>query len=323
MKEVQHYNGLKKPVVWVFSGMGSQWTEMGSSLMDIPLFRSSIERSHKVLEPHGLDLISIITSSEASTFDNILCSFVGIAAIQIAIVDILRVLEIPSDYFIGHSVGELGCAYADGCFTADQMILAAYSRGMASLETKKIRGSMAAVGLGYNKIKHKVPESIEIACHNGPDSCTISGPEADVGKFVAELKTQGVFAREVPCSNIAYHSRYIAEMGPNLLARLSKVIPEPKKRSAKWLSSSVPKTRWESGESQWSSAHYHTNNLLSSVLFEETSSLLPPNALTIEIAPHGLLQAILKKSMPNALHVSLTKRGSKDNSAFFLNALGK
>lgn len=31
----------------------------------------------------------------------------------------------------------------------------------------------------------------------GPDSCTISGPEADIAQFVAELKSQGVFAKEV------------------------------------------------------------------------------------------------------------------------------
>lgn len=98
------------------------------------------------------------------------------------------------------------CAYADGCFTADQMILAAYSRGMASLDTNKIRGSMAAVGLGYNKIKHRVPEKIDIACHNGPDSCTISGPEADITKFVIELKSQGIFAKEVN-SNLLFFSR--------------------------------------------------------------------------------------------------------------------
>lgn len=203
------------------------------------------------------------------------------------------------------------------------MILAAYSRGMASLETKKIRGSMAAVGLSYNKIKHRVPANIDVACHNGPDSCTISGPEADITEFVELLKSQGVFAKQVQTSNIAYHSRYIVDMGPKLLERLSKVIPEPKRRSSKWLSSSVPKNRWENEEVQWSSAHYHTNNLLSSVLFEETSTLLPANALTIEVAPHGLLQAVLKKSMPNAAHIPLTKRGSKDNVSFFLSALGK
>jgi hypothetical protein len=43
-------------------------------------------------------------------------------------------------------VGELGCAYVDGCFTAEQMVLAAYYRGRASLETELIKGLMAAVG---------------------------------------------------------------------------------------------------------------------------------------------------------------------------------
>lgn len=172
-QDIQHYNGLKRPVVWVFSGMGSQWTEMGSSLMEIPMFKACIENCHKILKPYGLDLISIITSTDKTTFDNILHSFVGIAAIQIALCDILKALDIPADYYIGHSVGELGCAYADGCFTAEQMILAAYSRGMASLETKKIRGSMAAVGQSFNQIRHKIPAKIDVACHNGTNICLL------------------------------------------------------------------------------------------------------------------------------------------------------
>lgn len=52
----------------------------------------------------------------------------------------------------GHSVGELGCAYGDGCLTAEEMILSAYSRGLVSLETPFIRGSMAAIGLGYEQV---------------------------------------------------------------------------------------------------------------------------------------------------------------------------
>uniref|UniRef100_A0A182XBL3 Fatty acid synthase n=1 Tax=Anopheles quadriannulatus TaxID=34691 RepID=A0A182XBL3_ANOQN len=321
-RDTQHYTGLKRPLVWVFSGMGSQWSEMGTSLMEIPVFRQAIEHCHRVLEKRGLNLIEILTSKSCK-YDNILHSFVGIAAVQIGIVDVLRSLDLEPDFVIGHSVGELGCAYADRCFTAEQMILSAYSRGMASLETKTVFGSMAAVGLGFRKIRTMLPPGIEVACHNGPDSCTISGPKENVEAFVAQLTEKGIFAKEVPCSNIPYHSKYIAEMGPRLLARLNEVIPEPQKRSAKWLSSSVPKIRWDQPDSQYSSAHYHTNNLLSPVLFEETSALLPNNALTIEIAPHGLLQAILKKSMPNAIHIGLTKRGNKDNVQYMFNALGK
>ena len=60
--------------------------------------------------------------------------------------DVLKELKIQPDGIIGHSVGELGCAYADGCFTAEQMILIAYYRGLVSMEIKFIHGTMAAVG---------------------------------------------------------------------------------------------------------------------------------------------------------------------------------
>lgn len=322
-REVQHYSGLKRPIVFIFSGMGSQWIGMGSDLMSLPIFRNAIELCQRVLAPKGLDVIDIITSKDPNTFDNILHSFVGIAAIQIGLVDVLKVLNIVPDYIIGHSVGELGCGYADGAFSAEQMILSAYSRGMASIESNVIHGAMAAVAMGYKQIKNLVPQGIEIACHNSTDSCTLSGPSELIEEYVKELQAQNIFARTVPTSNIPYHSSYIAEMGPRLLARLNEVIPNPKSRSDKWLSSSVPKSQWDQNENQLCSAQYHTNNLLGSVLFEETSALLPANSLTVEIAPHGLMQAILRRSMPNGIHVGLTQRGSQDNMKYFLNALGK
>ncbi|XP_043070750.1 fatty acid synthase [Drosophila grimshawi] len=323
VRNVQHYTGLKRPIVWVFSGMGSQWNEMGASLMMIPRFRQSIEISHNTLVPKGLDLINILTSNDPAIYENILHSFVGIASVQIGLTDVLRSLNLEPDFIIGHSVGELGCAYADGGVTAEQMILAAYCRGRVSMESKKIRGGMAAVGIGYRAIKNLLPEAIEVACHNSADSCTISGPIDEVRRFVAELKSKDIFAKEVPCSNIAYHSRYIASMGPQLLKYLKEIITQPKTRTAKWLSTSVPRSEWEQTENKLCSAEYHTNNLLHSVLFEETFAELPKNALTIEIAPHGLLGAILKRSMPNGVYIPLTHRGNKNNALFFMTALGK
>ncbi|XP_076294356.1 fatty acid synthase-like isoform X2 [Lasioglossum baleicum] len=321
---IQEYPGIKRPVWFVFSGMGSQWPGMGESLMRFPIFAKAIQKCDAALKPFGVDIVDIITNKDKKTFDNVLNSFVGIAAVQIGLVDLLASLGVVPDNIIGHSVGELGCAYADGCFTAEQMILSAYSRGLACIETKMIRGSMAAVGMGYEDIKDLCPPDIVVACHNGPDSATISGPAESMKKFVAELQASKIFAKEVPCSNIAYHSRYIAEVGPKLLTYLKKVIPEPKPRSSKWLSTSVSQHQWCSPAAQFSSAEYHTNNLLNSVLFAETATMIPEDAITIEIAPHGLLQAILKRSLgPNVTNIPLTMRGHKDNVEYFLQALGK
>lgn len=65
---------------------------------------------------------------------------------QLGFVEILRALKLEPEGIVGHSVGELGCAYADNCLTLEQTILAAHARGRASLESTLIKGMMAAVG---------------------------------------------------------------------------------------------------------------------------------------------------------------------------------
>ncbi|KAF9796819.1 hypothetical protein SFRURICE_014116 [Spodoptera frugiperda] len=320
----EYFDNARRPLWFVYSGMGSQWAGMGTQLMRIPIFAAAIERCRKALEPKGIDIVDIITSTDEKTFDNILHSFVGIAAIQIGLTDILRELGLKPDGIIGHSVGELGCAYGDGCLTAEEMILSAYSRGLVSLETPFIRGSMAAIGLGYEQILPMCPPEIQVACHNGPESSTISGPAEIMREFVGQLTAKGIFAKEVPCSNIAYHSRYIAEAGPKLLEYLSEVIKDPKPRSERWISSSVPQDKWDEPSAKLCSAEYHTNNLLSPVLFEETSRLIPNDAVLVEIAPHGLLQAILKRSLhPNCKNIALTRRKHPDNTFLLLEGIGK
>ncbi|KAF2906136.1 hypothetical protein ILUMI_00040 [Ignelater luminosus] len=321
--QYEYFPGNKRKIWFVYSGMGSQWVKMATDLMEIPVFAKAIYKCHKVLEPKGIDIVNIVTADDMNMFDNILHSFVGIAAIQIGLTDVLHTIGVVPDGIIGHSVGELGCAYADECLSAEQMILCAYSRGKASLEANLSRGMMAAVGIGYQRMKDLCPPSIEIACHNAADSSTISGPAEDMEAFVETLHEKNVFAKLVNVSNIAYHSRYIKPAAPLLLKYLQKIIPEPLPRSSKWISTSISEELWNTDLAKTSSAEYHTNNLLSSVLFEEGSKHIPQEAIVIEIAPHGLLQAILKRSLPQCVHVPLTHKTSKNGLVFLLEALGK
>ena len=228
------------------------------------------------------------------------------------------------DGIIGHSVGELGCAYADGCFTAEQTVLAAYSRGRAILESRLKPGAMAAVGLSWEEAKTRCPADIYPACHNAKDSVSISGPIDSIRSFVEQLKSEGIFAKEVKSSGQAFHSIYINEAGPKLRVSLEQIVKVPKPRSSRWISSSIPESSWNSPLAKMSSAAYHVNNLLSPVLFQEALAHVPENALVIEIAPHALLQAILKRSLPSkTVNVGLMNRSSPDNSIYFLTSLGK
>ena len=95
-------------------------------------------------------------------------------------------------------------------------------------------------------------------------------------------------------------------------------------RTKRWVSSSIPEENWDSDLSKFSSADYHVNNLLSPVLFQEALQHVPEDATVIEIAPHCLLQAILKRSLgPGCTFVGLMKRNHADNMEFFLSNLGK
>jgi len=63
--------------------MGSQWNGMGKQLLKIPIFAESVRKCATILKPKGVDLIDILTNEDPKLFDNILNSFVGIAAIQV------------------------------------------------------------------------------------------------------------------------------------------------------------------------------------------------------------------------------------------------
>lgn len=43
-EEVEHFDAAKRPLWFVYSGMGSQWAGMGTQLMRIPVFSAAIQR---------------------------------------------------------------------------------------------------------------------------------------------------------------------------------------------------------------------------------------------------------------------------------------
>uniref|UniRef100_A0A1I8NSS5 Fatty acid synthase n=1 Tax=Stomoxys calcitrans TaxID=35570 RepID=A0A1I8NSS5_STOCA len=323
-REVLEYSEDKRPIWYIYSGMGSQWASMAKDLMQFEVFAQSVHRCAEALRPEGVDLVDVLTKSTEKSFDNILNSFISIAAMQVALTDLLTSLGIKPDGIMGHSVGELGCAYADGCFTPEQTVLAAYWRGKSIQETKLAAGKMAAIGLDWEEAHKRMPSDCFPVCHNSVDNCTISGPEKSIDALVEKLSAEGIFAKAVKSSGYAFHSKYIADAGPKLRKSLEKIIPNAKNRTPRWVSTSIPEAAWNTPVAKQSSAAYHVNNLLSPVLFYEGLQHIPKNAIAIEIAPTGLLQAILKRALGSeATNISLVKRGHENNVEFFLMNLGK
>ena len=309
----------KRPLWFVFSGMGSQWPAMAKGLMELPVFARSIHKCADILKPFGVDLLHLLLEDDEKALDTTVAPFVSIAAVQIALVDVLRTCGIEPDGIVGHSVGELGCAYGDGCFNLEQMIMSAYWRGKCVEDAQLSGGLMAAVGLSWEECQKRCPDGVVPACHNSEDSVTISGPFDLTRKFVEELKAENIFAREVKSCGVAFHSKYVAPIAPALKQKLSELLKEPKLRSPKWVSSSVPEERWNTDECKYSAPTYYVTNLVSPVLFHEALKHVPKNGIMIELAPHTLLQAILKRALGADMHyIGFMKRNNNANQMEYL-----
>ncbi|RLU17245.1 hypothetical protein DMN91_011314 [Ooceraea biroi] len=317
-------NDEQRPIWFLFSGMGAQWPGMGKQLLGIQVFQRSLRRCADALLPYGVDLMNIILNGTDETYKNVTNTFVSTVAIQIALVDVLTSIGIQPDGIVGHSVGELTCAYADGTVTLEQTVLMAYFRGDAVVSSKLEPGAMAAVGLSWEEAKKICPPDIIPACNNSADLVTVSGPVESLRAFMEQLKSKNIFAKLVDSCGLAFHSKYIAASESKMRASLDRIVPSFKRRSAKWISSSVPEAAWNAPIAQFSSPAYFVNNLLSPVLFREAMTHVPENAVTIEIAPHGLLQAVLRRSLPGTVaKISLQKRDHVNNLAFLLSNIGK
>ncbi|KAL3222928.1 hypothetical protein MRX96_049906 [Rhipicephalus microplus] len=77
----------------------------------------------------GIDLIDLVTSANPRN-KSIVSPVVAITAVQVALVDMLHAIGLKPDGIVGHSLGEVGCSYADGglkCRTGSSICLLARS----------------------------------------------------------------------------------------------------------------------------------------------------------------------------------------------------
>lgn len=77
-------------------------------------------------------------------------------------------------------------------------------------------------------------------------------------------------------------------------------------------------------ELQLAGPEFFTNNLLSPVRFEAAMRSVPAGAVVVELAPHGLMQPLIRRGLPDgATTIGLTRRGHRDGLRFLLENVGK
>ena len=166
----------RRPVWYVVPGLGGEWVSMGKALMPIKVFADTIEECHQILLHFNIDLKKLLLSDDRELMSSMNKKFCAKTALQIALVNVLKSLDITPDGVIGHSFGELVAAYAVECMTLKEVIWAAAVRGHTTEDNSQIpRGGMAIVALSWKEARSICPKGVEVVCNNDEDIVVISG----------------------------------------------------------------------------------------------------------------------------------------------------
>ncbi|XP_063923356.1 fatty acid synthase-like isoform X1 [Zophobas morio] len=320
---VQQCLSKTRPIWYVYSGIGSQWLYMGRDLMKIEVFRYTMQKCSGAVRQYGVDLENIIDNGDEKTFKNLINTFTAITAVSVCLTDVLTALNIKPDGIIGHSLGEVACAYADGLITAEQATLIAYARGYAMVNSNLEPGLMAAVGLSSEECSKLLPNNVYIACDNSDESVTIAGAVQPVKGFLEILTATGVFNKVVETAGGAFHCPHMASAGPKMYSFVKSVLPGTKERTKRWLPSALPESEWKSELGRYNSAEYQHHNYINRVYFRQLLKHIPKDAILVEVAPKGLLQAILKRGLDKSVTLLPLAKPGVNNLDFFYSSIGE
>lgn len=232
--------------VFVFTGQGAQYDNMGAELFAYPVFRRIIERFDEELGRLGCSWsVSCLLqqSDQALDINDPEYSQAAATALQIGAYEILQELGVQVALVVGHSSGEIAAAYAAGALSLEAACRVSYWRGKHASELKLSMaskpGAMMSVDLSESQAQailasfsNSYPQEDvpSIACINSPLNVTISGEEAAIDLVQDMLASQKVHFRKLN-TGVAYHSPHMQAMAKAYAEKLN--VLEPASRCTK------------------------------------------------------------------------------------------
>ncbi|HLP58706.1 MAG TPA: condensation domain-containing protein, partial [Candidatus Deferrimicrobium sp.] len=281
----------KHTVIFMFSGQGSQYVNMGLDLyQNEPLFRGQVDECFHLLENiTGMDMKTVLYPGEGKiTFEEAeekIFQFKYTTPIKFifeySLAKMLMKWGIRPDAMIGHSFGEYVAACLAGVFSLEDGLYLAALRG--ELMHGLPDGAMLGVPFSEKELERRLTGEDElcIAAINGKSLCVVSGPVEAVNRFEEQSNREGhdCLRFQVPKAG---HSRMVEPILAEFKQKIGKV---------KFVKPRIPFISCVSGT--WITAEeavdpgYWTRHLREPVRFADglTTLFKEPNPVFLQTSP--------------------------------------
>jgi acyl transferase domain-containing protein/acyl carrier protein len=315
-------------VVFMFSGQGSQYVNMGRELYETEaVFRAQLDHcAERLLPDLGLDLRTLLyrpeedSAAAAQKLSHTRFTQPALFSIEYALAQWWMAHGIAPSATIGHSIGEYVAACLAGVFSLEDGLHLSAIRGRLMGEMPS--GSMLTVAKAADTLF--LPTELALAAINGPEQCVVSGPTDAIQKFAAELEKRAVPCRLLHTSH-AFHSAMMDPMLESFRAHLARVslrapkIPYLSNVTGTWITAA-----------EATDPDYWTKHLRNTVRFSEGLAELfrDPARVFLEVGPGQALASLTRQhpGKPKSSKVVACMRHPQEqvsDAVFLLNTAGQ
>jgi acyl transferase domain-containing protein/NADPH:quinone reductase-like Zn-dependent oxidoreductase/short-subunit dehydrogenase len=311
-------------IIFVFSGQGSQWSQMGLQLYEqFPTFRTSLDECDAQIRRFaGWSVIDVLsaTSNELTHTEYVQPA---LFALEVSLAKLWQSWGIQPSAVLGHSVGEAAAAHIAGGLSLATAARVVVLRGRL-MQPAAGQGKMAVIYEKRSVVQRELgpfEKVLSIACVNGPHSTVVSGEAAALDELIAQLRDRGITSRPVRV-DYAFHSPQMQPYSEAVARHLGSFPREPMQVP---MISTVTGRRTSSEDLD---ADYWARNVRQPVLFEDAirTAAAMGGEIFLEIGPHPvLLDSIadcLEPDISSGMLIGSMRRET-DESEAVLSALGK
>ena len=209
---------------FVFPGQGAQVLGMGRELhAAYPVFAAALDAVIVELDRHLLrPLREVMWGANEELQESTEYAQPALFAVEVALFRLLESWGMTPDAVLGHSVGEISAAHVAGVLSLENAAVLVVARGRL-MQRLPAGGAMVAVAGSEAEIRAVLPDGVDIAAVNGPDSVVLSGPEDAVTALAESLRSDGRRVHRLAVSH-AFHSALMEPMLPEF-ATVAQGIP--------------------------------------------------------------------------------------------------